>query len=170
MDFEPVGPEDHVRGPATAPVTLVEYGDFECPSCGYAYPILKDLQHTLGDGLRFVFRHFPVVTAHPHAQRAAEAAEWAATSGRFWEMHDWLYEHQDTLDDVHLVGAARELGLDPDGLVRAWADHTFVPRIKRDFLAGIGMGLQGTPSFFVDGVRYRGATERDELLAALRAA
>src|SRR4051812_47478292 len=102
----PVGARDHAQGPADAPVTLVEYGDYECPHCGRAYPIIKEVQRRLGLKLRFIFRNFPLSESHPHAQQAAEAAEAAAAPGRFWEMHDMLYEHQQALDTSHLVGYA----------------------------------------------------------------
>jgi protein-disulfide isomerase len=99
----PVSQRDHQQGPATAPVTLVEYGDYECPYCGEAYPIVKEIKLRLGDRLRFVFRNFPLTQSHPHAEHAAEAAEAAAAQGKFWEMHDSLFEHQQALDDTHLV-------------------------------------------------------------------
>src|SRR4051794_26550827 len=99
----PVADSDHIQGPATAPVTLVEYGDYQCPYCGQAYPIVKEIQQSLGQKLRFVFRNFPISTSHPHAQHAAEAAEAAAAQGKFWEMHDHLYENQHALDDQHLI-------------------------------------------------------------------
>src|SRR5262249_40759922 len=99
---QPVSERDHIQGPDSAPVTLVEYGDYECPYCGQAYPIVKEVQQRLGDRLRFVFRNFPLTNAHPHAEHAAEAAEAAGAQGQFWEMHDSLYEHQSALDDAHL--------------------------------------------------------------------
>src|ERR1039457_2723710 len=107
----PVGERDHIQGPANAPVTLVEYGDYECPYCGQAYPIVKQLQERLGNKLRFVFRNFPLSTMHPHAEEAAEAAEAAAAHGKFWEMHDLLYENQEELDSEELVAYAATLGL-----------------------------------------------------------
>ena len=109
----PVGERDHIQGPATAQITLVEYGDYECPYCGQAYPIVKELQKRLGKRLRFVFRNFPLSTMHPHAEHAAEAAEAAGAHGKFWEMHDALYENQEALDDVRLVEYAAAVGLDP---------------------------------------------------------
>ena len=164
----PVGPADHVVGPSDAPLTLLEYGDFQCPFCGQAYAIVKEVQRRLGDRLRFVFRHFPVTNIHPFAQRAAETAEWAASvSGNFWPMHDELYEHQGELDDRHLLSYARELGLDPDGLRSAWAAHTFVRRLKDDLAGGIRSGVGGTPAFFINGLRHEGPWQLDDLLAAL---
>ena len=109
---QPVSERDHVQGPPTAPVTLVEYGDYECPYCGAAYPIVKEVKRRLGDRLRFVFRNFPLGNMHPHAEHAAEAAEAAAAQGKFWEMHDELYEHQRALDDAQLEGYAGAVGLD----------------------------------------------------------
>src|SRR4029077_3586970 len=115
----PVGPRDHAAGPANAHVTLVEFGDFECPFCGRAYPELKRVLKPLGPKVQFVFRHFPLILEHPHAQHAAEVAEAAAAQGKFWEMHDLLYQHQDALEDDDLLGYARQLGLD-------------VPRVQRE--------------------------------------
>src|ERR687887_1604477 len=108
----PVSQRDHIQGEDSAQATLVEYGDYECPYCGQAYGIVKELQRRLGDRLRFVFRNFPLTNSHPHAEHAAEAAEAAAAQGKFWEMHDYLYEHQRALDDPHLLQAAEQVGLD----------------------------------------------------------
>jgi protein-disulfide isomerase len=163
----PVGPRDHADGPADASITLVEYGDFECPQCGQAYPIVKELRRRFGDRLRFVFREFPITSAHPHAQRAAEAAEWAATGGAFWRMHDALYEDQAHLGDRDLLARADALGLGRGGLQKAWAEHTFIARIKEDFLTGIKSGVEGTPTFFVDGARHDGPWDLDSLARAI---
>src|SRR5438874_12280859 len=114
----PVSQRDHQQGPETAPVTLVEYGDYECPYCGEAYPIVKEIQRRLGDRLRFVFRNFPLTQSHPHAEHAAEAAEAAAVQEKFWEMHDYLFEHQQALDDAPLVQYAVTLTLDTESFVR----------------------------------------------------
>jgi protein-disulfide isomerase len=162
---------DHVAGPDSAPVTLVEYGDFECSYCGKAYPIVQSLQETLGDGLRFVFRNFPLVDAHPHAEHAAEAAESAAAQGSFWEMHDALFEHQNKLDDDALVEYADELGLDAGQVARDLADESYEDRVREDFRSGVRSGVNGTPSFFINGVRYDGNwTSATEFLGALRSA
>ena len=110
--LEPVGTRDHARGPMDAPVTLVKYGDYECPYCGEAHPLLKELLERVGEQVRFVFRHFPLDTVHPRARSAAQAAEAAASQGRFWEMHDLLYERQDELGEEDLMRYAAELGLD----------------------------------------------------------
>jgi protein-disulfide isomerase len=164
----PVGAGDHQQGAADAPLTLLEYGDFQCPHCGDAYPIVKELQRRLGSELRFVFRHFPLTAAHPFAQRAAETAEWAASlSGDFWRMHDRLYEHQDALREQDLVAHAQALGLDPAGLRRAWSEYTFVRRLKDDLAGGIRSGVGGTPAFFINGRRHEGRWHLEDLLAAL---
>jgi protein-disulfide isomerase len=167
----PVGPDDHIRGgPETAPLTLVEYGDFECPYCGAAYPIVKEVERILGDELRSVFRNFPLGDMHPHAVGAAEAAESAAAQGRFWEMHDRLYEHQDRETTEDLIEHARVLGLDVERFKSDLQEHTYEPRIQEDFLSGVRSGVNGTPTFFINGVRHNGGYDLDSLLAALRAA
>jgi protein-disulfide isomerase len=168
----PVGPGDHRQGPDDAPVTLVEYGDFECPQCARAYPILKRVQAAFGDRLRFVFRHFPLTSSHPHAQRAAETAEWAASHGEeaFWKMYDALFVAPDKLTDRSLVARAAALGLAGDELEKAWAAHSFIPRVKQDFLGGIDSGVSGTPGFFINGVRHEGAWDEVALTRAIEAA
>jgi protein-disulfide isomerase len=164
----PVSEErDHVQGPAAAPVTLLEYGDYECPYCGAAYPIVKQVQARLGDQLRFVFRNFPITTSHPHAEQAAEAAEAAAAQDRFWEMHDHLYEHQRRLGDDDLRGYADELGLDVARFSDELAEHVHAARVREDFMSGVRSGVNGTPTFYVNGVRHDGSYELDTLLAAL---
>lgn len=162
----PVGPDDHSQGPADAPVVLVEYGDYECPYCGEAYPELKAVQKALGDSLCFVFRNFPLSNAHPHAERAAEFAEAAATIGRFWDMHDMLYENQEALDDRSLVGYASELGLGKP-LIESALRGDFAARVHRDFTSGVRSGVNGTPSLFIDMRRYDGARDRDTLIALI---
>ncbi|HEX3158757.1 MAG TPA: thioredoxin domain-containing protein [Gemmatimonadaceae bacterium] len=152
----PVGADDHVQGPEDAPVTLVEYGDFECPSCGMAYPILKVVQEHMGARLRFVFRPFPLTESHPHAQHAAEAAEAAAAQGYFWAMHDMLFEHQRRLEDEDLVGYAEALGLDAGRVARELAEGTYEARVRSSFRGGIRSGVNGTPTFFINGERYDG--------------
>src|SRR5262245_17621548 len=126
----PVGPRDHVRGLESAPVTLVEYGDFECPQCGAAHPIVARVIDTFGERLRFVFRHFPITSSHPHAQHAAEEAEWAETQGKFWAMHDALYRANKSLSDRRMLEIAAELGFAGPDLERAWSAHTFIARVK----------------------------------------
>ena len=163
----PVSERDHVAGPDTAAVTLVEYGDYECPYCRAAYPVVKAVQAELGDRLRFAFRNFPITSSHPHARRAAEAAEAAAAQGRFWEMHDHLYEHRDALEDGDLVSYAEELGLDVERFARDLDSHEYADLVQEDFMSGVRSGVNGTPTFFIDGVRYDGASETEALLDAL---
>jgi protein-disulfide isomerase len=161
---------DHVQGPADAPVTLLEYGDYECPYCGAAYPILKQVQARMGDRLRFVFRNFPITTSHPHGEQAAEAAEAAAAQGKFWEMHDHLYEHQQHLDDSDLHGYAEELGLDVERFDSDLAGHAFADRVREDFMSGVRSGVNGTPSFYVNGAKYDGDYSLEALVAELERA
>jgi protein-disulfide isomerase len=166
----PVGERDHVQGPADAPVTLVEYGDFECPYCGEAYPIVKALQQRLGERLRFVFRNFPLTNAHPHAARAAEAAEAAAAQGRYWEMHDRLYEHQRALDDAHLERYASDVGLDVARFDREMTEGRYRGRVREDFLSGVRSGVNGTPTFFINGLRHDDSYAPEVLFAAIERA
>ena len=158
---------DHVQGLASAPVTLVEYGDYECPYCGQAYPIVKDVQARMGEGLRFVFRNFPISTSHPHAELAAEAAEAAAAQGRFWEMHDLLYQRQRHLTDDDLHAYAQELGLDVARFDEELAGHLYTDRVHEDFMSGVRSGVNGTPTFYINGVRHDDSYEEQVLLAAL---
>lgn len=173
-DFEnpvlsvPVTADDHAQGPADAPVTLVEYGDYECPHCGRAYPIVKEVQRELGHRLRFVFRNFPLKEVHPHAQHAAEAAEAAGVQGRFWEMHDIIFEHQQALLDRHLREYAGRLALDLARFDEELASHAHASRVRRDFTGGIRSGVNGTPTFYINGVRYDGDWDVASLLAALK--
>lgn len=166
----PVGERDHTQGPASAPVTLVEYGDYECPYCGLAYPIVKEVQRQLGDRLRFVFRNFPLSELHPHAEHAAEAAEAADAQGKFWEMHDDLYEHQQALDDHHLVAYAEHLHLDVPRFERDLTGHQYASRVREDFLSGVRSGVNGTPTFYINGYRHNGSYEVETLVAAIKAA
>jgi protein-disulfide isomerase len=166
----PVDDSDHAQGPSSAPVTLVEYGDYECPYCGAAYPIVKEIQQLLGDQFRFVFRNFPITTAHPHAEHAAEAAEAAGAQGKFWEMHDYLYEHQRALMDRNLAEYASTLGLDVDRWVTDMEDAVYAERVRADFMSGVRSGVNGTPTFFINGRRHDGAYDVETLLAAIEAA
>jgi protein-disulfide isomerase len=164
----PVGAEDHVAGTAAAEVTLVEYGDYECSHCGTAHPLVKRLQQQLGSRLRFVFRNFPLSKLHPHAVHAAEMAEAAALQGRFWELHDMLFEHQDALTDDDLMSYAVKLRLDAAQLKEDLEAGPVTERVRADLLGGVRSGVKGTPTFFIDGYRFDG-NWRDEssLLAAL---
>jgi protein-disulfide isomerase len=159
-----IRPDDHIQGAEDAPVTLLEYGDYQCPYCGEAYPIVKQLQHTVGDKMRFVFRNFPLTTVHPHAEDAAETAEAADAQGKFWEMHDRLYEHQDELAHSQLIGHARGLGLDIGKFEDELDHHVYLPRVREDFLSGVRGGVNGTPTFFVNGVRHDGSYDFHTLL------
>jgi protein-disulfide isomerase len=166
----PVDDDDHQQGPADAPVTLVEYGDYECSYCGAAYPIVQAIQREMGDRLRFVFRNFPLTQVHPHAQGAAEAAEAAADQEQFWPYHDHLYEHQDALSHRDLVGYAGELKLDTARFERALENHDFEERVRADFMSGVRSGVNGTPTFFINGVRHDDSYEYEVLLSALKRA
>jgi protein-disulfide isomerase len=166
----PVSARDHAQGPPNAPVTLVEYGDFECPHCGRAYPIVKAVQRSMGDNLRFVFRNFPLAKAHPHAEHAAEMAEAAGSKGKFWPMHDLLFENQDALEDEDLVAYAATLGIDPVWAAAALAQGLFVERVREDFANGVKSGVNGTPTFFINGARYDGIWDGQFLLEALLSA
>ena len=168
--LEPVGARDHARGPKDAPVTLVMYGDYECPYCGAAHPVLEDLQERVGEQVRFVFRHFPLDSVHPHARRAAQAAEAAASQGHFWEMHDLLYERQGELGEGDLTRHAAELGLDLRRFEADLANDHHAWRIEEDRLGGNRAGVRGTPAFFVNGIRYAGTVDLDGLLAAIEEA
>jgi protein-disulfide isomerase len=170
----PVSEHDHATGPVDAPVTLVEYGDFECPYCGMAFPIVKAAQRKLGPRLRLVYRHFPLAEAHPHARHAAAAAEGAAAQGgepAFWAMHDALFENQHALDDASLTRLAARLGLDGERLAAELAAGTYAGRVRQDFRSGVRSGVNGTPTFFINGVRYdRAWADEGQFIRALREA
>ena len=170
----PVGPEDHCLGPAGAPVALVEYGDYECPHCGRAYIVLATVLPELGDEVRFAFRNFPLAQSHPHAQSAAEAAESVAAHGgdkAFWDMHDFLYENQDALEPDDLLEYARRAGVDPALVATDLATGAMAARVRADFRSGTRSGVNGTPTFFVNGRRFDGNWEDPAAFAAaLRAA
>jgi protein-disulfide isomerase len=150
----PVGDRDHAQGAPDAPVTMVEYGDFECPYCRQAYPIVKEVQGRVGPRLRFVFRNFPLTEIHPHAQHAAEAAEAAGAQRAFWQMHDRLFERQFALEDDNLIEYARDLGLDADRVAGELAARTYKARVREDFMSGVRSGVNGTPTFFINGARH----------------
>lgn len=163
----PVGKRDHILGSPNAAVTLVEYGDYECPYCGAAHAIVKKILAITGDQLRFVFRHFPLTQIHPHAERAAEAAEAAGAQDSFWEMHNLLYEHQQALDDAHLLRYAEEAHLDTVRFARELAEGVYRERVREDFMSGVRSGVNGTPTFFINGVRHDGSWQMESLLAAI---
>lgn len=164
---DPLGPADHAQGPADAPTTLVEYGDYECPHCGRAHPIVKALQKRFGTQLRFVFRNFPLREMHPNAEAAAETAEFAATQDKFWEMHDLIYENQQDLSDELLSDLAKRLKIDARGLARALETGEFAKRLKKDFSGGVRSGVNGTPTFFINGQRHDSDFELDTLVRAI---
>jgi protein-disulfide isomerase len=163
----PVDERDHIQGPAAASVTLVEYGDYECPYCRAAVPIVEELRRILPDELRFVFRHFPLENVHPHALRAAEAAEAAGSQGKFFEMHATLFEHQPALADEDLLRYAAEIDLDT---VRFRADmeaDVYAERVREDFRGGVRSGVRGTPALYLDEVRYDGAIGVQQLVSTI---
>ena len=161
----PAVKRDHIQGPIDAPVALLEYGDYECPYCGQAYPVIKAIQERLGDRLCFAFRNFPLTNSHPHAQHAAEAAEAAGAQGKFWEMHDLLFENQEALDDENLAEYAATLRLDARRLIDEVLTGVHSARVREDFRSGARGGVNGTPTLFINGVRHEGGL--DALLAAL---
>ena len=165
-----VGSTDHIDGSADAAVTLVEYGDFQCPSCGAAHPIVQQVREALGDRLRFVYRHFPLSQMHEYAFGAAEAAEAAGAQGKFWEMHDMLFENQEALSEQDLLSYAADLGLDVDRFASDLNDGTFDEKVRHDFMGGVKSGVNGTPTFFINGVRHDGSWEGNSLLEAIERA
>jgi protein-disulfide isomerase len=163
-----IRPDDHIQGPSDAPVTLLEYGDYECPYCGEAHPMVKQLQRTFDGNMRFIFRNFPLTSVHAHAEEAAEAAEAAGAQGKFWEMHDRLYEHQDELAHPQLIAHARRLGVDVEQFEDELDRHVYMPRVREDFMSGVHGGVNGTPTFFINGVRHDGSYDFETLLEAVQ--
>jgi protein-disulfide isomerase len=166
----PIDPRDHAQGPENAPVTLVEYGDYECPHCGKAFPIIKRLRETQKDRLRFIFRHFPQNNVHPHASVAAQAAEAAGAQKKFWVMHDMLFEHQEELAEVDMVQFALRAGLEVYQFEADLSSERFSGKVLRDYEGGVASGVKGTPTLFLNGWRYRGKLDYDEIQAAVLAA
>jgi protein-disulfide isomerase len=165
----PVTERDHKSGPATAPVTLLEYGNFECIHCGRAYPAIKQVRKLLGDNLRFVFRHFPTVQTHPHSLRAAEAAEAAASQQKFWQMHDELFTHQTALEDRHLSRYARRVGLNLERFNHDMTEHSFLQQIEADYQRSLfDEHITGTPTIYLNDNPYSGATDLEGLLQAIK--
>jgi protein-disulfide isomerase len=166
-----VDERDHASGSQTAPVTLLEYGNFQCIDCGRAYPVIKEIQRLLGDDLRFVFRNFPTVRTHPHAIRAAEAAESAAAQGKFWKMHDELFTHQQALEDHDLLRYAKRIGLDVERFARDISENSFLKKIEAEYQSALfDEHVTGTPTLYINEVRYTGATEVESLLLAIKQA
>lgn len=162
-----VDEHDHVEGPVGAAITLVQYADFECLYSGDAYPIVKEIRKLLKNELRFVFRHFPLTNTHHSAQFAAEAAEAAGVQGKFWEMHDYLFEHQNELDLKHIKQFAETLHLDMKKFNRDITEHRYSTRVREDFVNGFKGGVTGTPTFFINGMRYDESWDLNSLLEAI---
>jgi formate-nitrite transporter family protein len=164
---EPQLKRDHIRGSADAPIKMLEYGDYECPYCGQAHPVVLAVEDELGDRLCFAFRNFPLANMHPHARQAAEAAEAAGAQGKFWEMHDMLFENQHALEAEDLAGYATALGLDARRFAGDLESRVHAQRVREDFYAGVRAGVNGTPTFFINGERFDGVPDVDSLLAVL---
>ena len=158
---------DHVRGSPDGSIKLLEYGDFECPFCAQAQVTIKEIQQRLGDDLLFAFRNFPLPSIHLHAEHAAEAAEAAGAQGNFWGMHDTLFENRRALEDEDLAKYAVELGLDAKRLIQEVNSSAYARRIREDFKGGVRAGVNGTPTFFINGERYDGALDFKHLLETL---
>ncbi|HEX3356569.1 MAG TPA: DsbA family protein [Tepidisphaeraceae bacterium] len=163
----PVSEYDHIRGQADAPLTLLEYGDYECPDCEHAAPIVDRLRKEFGDRLRFVFRHFPNSAIHTHASEAAQAAEAAGAQGKFWEMHDVLYKHQKDLADHDITHFGLLVGAEIYRFQSDLSSSRFAARVAQDYDSGLKNGVNGTPTFFINGQRYRGPATFDALREAL---
>jgi protein-disulfide isomerase len=166
----PVGTRDHAQGQSNAKVTLVEYGDYECPHCGSAYGIVKAVQKHFGSTLRFVFRNFPLREMHPHAEAAAEAAEAAGAQGKFWEMHDSIFENQAQLGSAALARRAEHLALDAARWAADMREHAFTLRVEEDFISGMRSGVNGTPTFFINGRRHDASFDLASLVFAVESA
>jgi protein-disulfide isomerase len=161
---------DHIRGRLDAPVTLVEYGDYQCPYCAIANKVVHAIEARMSDQVRFVFRHFPMTTVHPHAAQAAEAAEAAGKQKRFWAMHDALFQNQSDLRASTLAAAAMALGLDIQAFTDDLARHAHLAKVRSDFKSGVLSGVNGTPAFYINGTRYDGSWDLASLSSALLAA
>jgi protein-disulfide isomerase len=163
----PINEKDHCRGKGDALVTVVEYGDFECPHCGAAYPVIKEVQKREGDKMRFVFRNFPLAQSHPHATHAAYAAEAAGKQEKFWEMHDMIFENQNALEDEDLISYAKVLSLNVGQFRKDMASEKIIKKVKDDFMDGVRSGVNGTPTLFINGIRFDGPSEVDVIIKAI---
>jgi protein-disulfide isomerase len=163
----PVTSKDHIQGQENAPVVLVEYGDYECPHCGHAYPIIQRVQKHFGDRLAFVYRNFPLNQIHPNAEAAAETAEFAGDHQRFWEMHDAIFENQRSLSPQLLLALAVKFDLSEVELEQALGNGQYTQKVKSDFIGGARSGVNGTPTFFINGDRHDGPFEFEDLVAAI---
>ena len=166
----PITAEDHAQGPESAGVTLVEYGDYECPHCGRAYPIVKRVQEHFGKRVRLVFRNFPLGEMHPHAEAAAEVAEFAGVHGKFWEMHDLLFENQARLGEPLFSELGETLKLSLTALRQALEQGTYQDRVRADFKGGVRSGVNGTPTFFINGHRHDASFDYETLVSAIHQA
>jgi protein-disulfide isomerase len=165
----PVSEKDHMQGAPDAPVILVEYGDFQCPHCGAAYPIVKQLEQKFRGKMALVFRHFPLSEVHPYAQAAAVASEAAANQGKFWEMHALIFEFQSRLSPATLLHHAKTIQLNLERFEKDIQDPTLFDKVEADFESGIVSGVNGTPSFFINGVKYNGSYDYDSMSEAIGA-
>jgi protein-disulfide isomerase len=163
----PVGPRDHVLGDENAPITLVEYGDYECPHCGRAHPIVQEVLRRFGAQMRFVYRHFPLTQIHPFAESAAETAEFAGAHKRFWQMHNGLFENQLRLGLPLFFEITKLLGLSTAELQTALETGLYTPKVRSDFIGGVRSGVNGTPTFFINGHRHNGTYELEDLVFAI---
>ncbi|HET6993946.1 MAG TPA: DsbA family protein [Chitinophagaceae bacterium] len=163
-----VNSNDHQYGNSSAALELVEYGDYECPYCGRAYPIVKSIQEELGPDLKFVFRNFPLSKIHQHAFSAAVAAEAAGLQEKFWEMHDFIFENQKTLEIENILGLADAIGLNLELFKIDIQQKNLIDKVEKDFESGLRSGVNRTPSFFINGEKYEGTWERNEFLQYLR--
>ena len=163
----PINKNDHVLGPSDAPVSMVEYGDFECPHCAAAHLVLKNVLKRMGPRLRFVYRHMPLTQVHPNAELAAEASEAAGAQGKFWQVHDALFEHQPQLSPVLIPILAERLGLDMKRIVEDLAARRYRDKVREDFMGAVRSGAAGTPTFFINGERHEGGYDETSIVAAL---
>jgi len=163
----PLSSHDHVRGRVDAPLALVQYGDFQCPHCALVFPVVLEIADELKDSLALAFRHFPLAQSHPFAERAAEAAEAAASQGRFWEMARLLYENREGIDEDGLLRCARKAGVSPKRFRKELASGVHAPRVRADYLGGVRSGVQGTPTFFINGALYEGRQDASSFIGAL---
>jgi protein-disulfide isomerase len=159
---------DHVEGVNDAPVELMEYADFECPYCGRAYQIVKKIQKELGKNLKFVFRNFPLTQMHPNALHAALAAEAAGAQGKFWEMHDILFENQEYLEDQYILEYAKKIGLDLAKFEKDFSKDEYYQKVKNDYESGVKEGVDGTPTFFINGKKFEGNWMSHEFIDYLK--
>ncbi len=163
----PVSERDHIQGHDDAAITLVEYGDYQCPHCGQAYPIVKQIQEEFGEKLRFVFRNFPLIEMHQYSFHAAESAEIASEYDKFWEMHDSLFDNQPELADPNLVQIAAQLDIDPEEFAVKLTNDTQAERVKEDLMSGVNSGVNGTPSFYINGYKYEGSWDYETLKSVI---